>query len=45
LAGSGTKVIARVDGVHSVAMGDGVRLAVKMHLAHFFDPVSGAPLR
>ena len=45
LAGSGTKVIARVDGVHSVAMGDEVRLAVKMHLAHFFDPVSGAPLR
>jgi multiple sugar transport system ATP-binding protein len=42
---TGTKVIARVDGVHSVAMGDEVHLAVKMHLAHFFDPVSGAPLR
>jgi multiple sugar transport system ATP-binding protein len=45
LAGTGTKVIARVDGIHSVAMGDEVRLAVKMHLAHFFDPDSGAPLR
>jgi multiple sugar transport system ATP-binding protein len=45
LAGAGTTVIARVDGVHSVAMGDEVRLAVKMHLAHFFDTVSGAPLR
>lgn len=42
---TGTKVIARVDGIHSVAMGDEVHLAVKMHLAHFFDPVSGAPLR
>lgn len=41
----GTKVIARVDGIHTVAMGQRVRLAVKTHLAHFFDPVSGAPLR
>jgi multiple sugar transport system ATP-binding protein len=42
---SGTKVIARVDGIHSIGMGQSVRLAVKTHLAHFFDPVSGAPLR
>ncbi len=45
LTGTGTKVIARVDGVHSVSMGEEVRLAVKMHLAHFFDPDTGAPLR
>ena len=40
-----TLLIARVDGVHTVAMGERVRLAVKTHLLHFFDPVSGAPLR
>ncbi len=41
----GTKVIARIDGIHTVAMGQDVRLAVKTHLAHFFDPVTGDPLR
>ncbi len=40
-----TLLIARVDGVHTVAMGENVRLAVKTHLLHFFDPVTGAPLR
>jgi multiple sugar transport system ATP-binding protein len=40
-----TLLIARVDGVHTVAMGEHVRLAVKTHLLHFFDPESGAPLR
>ncbi|MCX6521241.1 MAG: sn-glycerol-3-phosphate ABC transporter ATP-binding protein UgpC [Actinobacteria bacterium] len=42
---AGTKVIARVDGIHTIAMGQDVRLAVKTHLTHFFDPASGAPLR
>jgi len=42
---AGTKIIARVDGIHTVAMGQDVRLAVKTHLTHFFDPASGAPLR
>jgi multiple sugar transport system ATP-binding protein len=42
---AGTKIIARVDGIHTVTMGQDVRLAVKTHLAHFFDPASGAPLR
>lgn len=42
---AGTKIIARVDGIHTVAMGDDVRLAVKTHLTHFFDPATGAPLR
>ena len=42
---TGTKVIARVDGIHTVAMGQDVRLAVKTHLTHFFDPTSGEPLR
>ena len=41
----GTKVIARVDGIHTIAMGQQVRLAVKTHLAHFFDPATGEPLR
>ena len=41
----GTEVIARVDGIHTIAMGQVVRLAVKTHLAHFFDPATGAPLR
>ena len=40
-----TAIIARVDGVHIVAMGQRVTLAVKTHLLHFFDPDSGAPLR
>ena len=40
-----TAIIARVDGVHTVAMGQRVRLAVKTHLLHFFDPDSGVPLR
>jgi multiple sugar transport system ATP-binding protein len=40
-----TLIIARVDGVHLVSMGQQVRLAVKTHLLHFFDPSSGAPLR
>jgi multiple sugar transport system ATP-binding protein len=40
-----TAIIARVDGVHTVAMGQRVRLAVKTHLLHFFDPGSGIPLR
>ncbi len=40
-----TLIIARVDGVHIVAMGQRVRLAVKTHLLHFFDPANGAPLR
>ena len=41
----GTKIIARIDGIHTVAMGQEVRLGVKTHLAHFFDPLTGAPLR
>jgi len=41
----GTEVIARVDGIHTIAMGQQVRLAVKTHLAHFFDPATGEPLR
>ncbi len=40
-----TPVIARIDGVHVVTMGQRVRLAVKSHLLHFFDPATGAPLR
>ncbi len=40
-----TLIIARVDGVHVVSMGQRVRLAVKTHLLHFFDPANGAPLR
>ena len=40
-----TLLIARVDGIHTVAMGERVRLAVKTHLLHFFDPETGAPLR
>jgi multiple sugar transport system ATP-binding protein len=42
---SRTKLIARIDGIHDIAGGSTVRLAVKTHLAHFFDPASGAPLR
>jgi multiple sugar transport system ATP-binding protein len=40
-----TLIIARVDGVHIVTNGQRVRLAVKTHLLHFFDPASGLPLR
>jgi multiple sugar transport system ATP-binding protein len=40
-----TLLIARIDGVHIVTMGQRVRLAVKTHLLHFFDPATGAPLR
>jgi multiple sugar transport system ATP-binding protein len=42
---AGTKIIARVDGIHTISMGQDVQLAVKTHLTHFFDPSSGAPLR
>jgi multiple sugar transport system ATP-binding protein len=42
---AGTKIIARVDGIHTIAMGQQVQLAVKTHLMHFFDPATGAPLR
>jgi hypothetical protein len=38
-------IIACVDGVRIVTTGDRVRLAVKTHLLHFFDPASGLPLR
>jgi hypothetical protein len=38
-------IIARIDGVHVVAMGQRVRLAVKTHLLHFFDPAERRPLR
>ncbi len=41
----GTPIIARIDGVHIVAMGEHIRLALKTHLAHFFDPADGRPLR
>ena len=41
----GTPIIARIDGVHVVAMGEHVQLALKTHLAHFFDPTDGRPLR
>ena len=42
---STTKLIARVEGVHVVETGETIRLAVKTHLAHFFDPATGEPLR
>jgi multiple sugar transport system ATP-binding protein len=41
----GTRIIARIDGIHVVAMGERIRLALKTHLAHFFDPADGRPLR
>ena len=41
----GTPIIARIDGIHIVAMGEHIRLALKTHLAHFFDPADGRPLR
>ncbi len=40
-----TKVIARVEGIHTVETGADVTLGVKTHLAHFFDPQTGDPLR
>ena len=40
-----TRIIARIDGIHIVAMGQRIRLALKTHLAHFFDPADGRPLR
>ncbi len=40
-----TRIIARIDGIHVVAMGEQIRLALKTHLAHFFDPADGRPLR
>ena len=40
-----TRIIARIDGIHIVAMGQRIRLALKTHLAHFFDPTDGRPLR
>jgi len=45
VSGSKTKLIAKVDGIHTVRTGDETRLAVKTHLAHFFDPATGQPLR
>ena len=40
-----TNIIARVEGIHTVHEDEDVRLAVKTHLAHFFDPANGDPLR
>jgi multiple sugar transport system ATP-binding protein len=40
-----TKIVARVDGIHTVSAGSDVRLSVKTHLMHFFDPATGSPLR
>jgi multiple sugar transport system ATP-binding protein len=40
-----TKIVARVEGIHTVRAADTVVLMVKTHLAHFFDPATGAPLR
>lgn len=40
-----TPIIARVEGIHEVANDSDVRLAVKSHLIHFFDPDDGEPLR
>ena len=42
---SRTNIIARVEGIHTVHEDEDVRLAVKTHLAHFFDPATGDPLR
>jgi multiple sugar transport system ATP-binding protein len=39
-----TSLIARIDGIHFVRSDETVRLGVKTHLAHFFDPDSGLPL-
>ncbi len=40
-----TPFVARVDGIHVVEPETHVDLAVKTHLAHFFDPTTGEPLR
>ena len=40
-----THVIARVEGIHVVETDSQVRLGVKTHLVHFFDPETGEPLR
>jgi multiple sugar transport system ATP-binding protein len=45
LSTSTTNIIARVEGIHTVREDEDVRLAVKTHLAHFFDPANGDPLR
>jgi multiple sugar transport system ATP-binding protein len=45
LVASITRVIARVEGIHTVMSGDRVTLGVKTHLAHFFEPGTGDPLR
>ena len=45
LSTSTTRFIARVEGVHVVETGQKIRLGVKTHLAHFFDPTTGGPLR
>ena len=42
---STTKIIARVEGFHTVRMGEPVRLAVRTAHIHFFDATTGAPLR
>ena len=42
---STTNIIARVDGIHVVHTGDTAKLGIKTHLAHFFDPETGLPLR
>ncbi len=40
-----TAVVARVDGLHVIQPDTEVDLAVKTHLAHFFDVETGEPLR
>jgi multiple sugar transport system ATP-binding protein len=40
-----TRVIARVEGIHVVDNDSEVRLGIKTHLLHFFDPATGEPLR
>jgi multiple sugar transport system ATP-binding protein len=40
-----TRVIARVDGIHTIRSGEQITLRVKTHLAHFFDPATSQPLR
>jgi multiple sugar transport system ATP-binding protein len=40
-----TRIIARVEGIHVVENERPVRLGVKTHLLHFFDPATGEPLR
>ncbi len=45
VSSSVTRLIARVEGIHAVRAGDDVTLGIKTHLAHFFDPATGDPLR